>query len=63
METAGVEPAPSSVQARRSARRASSPGWMRTGGVEPPQREAAGLQPVELTGAQRPREFGVADRI
>ena len=31
---------------------------MRTGGVEPPQREAAGLQPVELAGAQRPRELG-----
>jgi hypothetical protein len=28
---------------------------MRTGGVEPPQREAAGLQPVELSDAQRPR--------
>ena len=33
METAGVEPAPSSVQARRSARRASSPGC-RCGRVE-----------------------------
>jgi hypothetical protein len=29
---------------------------MRTGGVEPPQREAAGLQPVELSRAQRPRD-------
>jgi hypothetical protein len=27
---------------------------VRTGGVEPPQRAAAGLQPAELTGAQRP---------
>jgi hypothetical protein len=34
---------------------------MRTGGVEPPQREAAGLQPVELAGAQRP-QVGVAER-
>ena len=31
---------------------------MRTGGVEPPQREAAGLQPVELAGAQRPHGIG-----
>src|SRR5689334_16925395 len=31
---------------------------MRTGGVEPPQREATGLQPAELAGAQRPREVG-----
>jgi hypothetical protein len=29
---------------------------VRTGGIEPPQREAAGLQPVELTSARRPRE-------
>jgi hypothetical protein len=35
---------------------------VRTGGVEPPQPEAAGLQPVELTGAQRPRARA-ADRI
>jgi hypothetical protein len=35
---------------------------MRTGGVEPPQHEAAGLQPVELAVAQRPRG-GVAERI
>jgi hypothetical protein len=28
----------------------------RTGGVEPPQREATGLQPAELAGAQRPQE-------
>lgn len=33
---------------------------VRTGGVEPPQREAAGLQPVELTDAQRPQ--GVTGR-
>src|SRR5262245_40162917 len=29
---------------------------MRTGGVEPPQPEATGLQPAELADAQRPRE-------
>jgi hypothetical protein len=34
---------------------------MRTGGVEPPQHEAAGLQPVELADAQRPR-VGVTER-
>jgi hypothetical protein len=34
---------------------------VRTGGVEPPQREAAGLQPVELADAQRP-QVGVAGR-
>ena len=34
---------------------------MRTGGVEPPQREAAGLQPVELADAQRPH--GVTGRV
>ena len=34
---------------------------MRTGGVEPPQHEATGLQPAELTDAQRPQR-GVADR-
>jgi hypothetical protein len=63
METVGVEPTTSSLQARRSATRASSPGRaVRTGGVEPPQREAAGLQPVELAGAQRPHEHGVAGR-
>ena len=34
---------------------------VRTGGVEPPQHEATGLQPAELTDAQRPQS-GVADR-
>ena len=34
---------------------------VRTGGVEPPQHEAAGLQPVELTDALRP-QGGVTDR-
>jgi hypothetical protein len=37
-------------------------GEVRTGGVEPPQHEAAGLQPAELTGAQRPRGTRVAGR-
>jgi hypothetical protein len=46
----------SSVQTRCSATRASSP--MRTGGVEPPQRAAPGLQPEELASAQRPRVEG-----
>jgi hypothetical protein len=36
-------------------------GEVRTGGVEPPQQEATGLQPGELTDAQRP-QGGVADR-
>src|SRR5689334_24778304 len=31
---------------------------VRTGGVEPPQRAATGLQPAELADAQRPRERG-----
>ena len=49
----------SSLQARCSTTRASSP-WlwtyvMRTDGVEPPQREAPRLQRGELTLAQRPR--------
>jgi uncharacterized protein (DUF2237 family) len=55
METAGIEPASCSVQ--------TSGGTMprprrkvRTGGVEPPQRVATGLQPAELAGAQRPQE-------
>jgi hypothetical protein len=62
METVGVEPTTSSLQARRSATRASSPSdSMRTDGVEPPQREAPGLQPGELTHAQRP-QVGVAER-
>jgi hypothetical protein len=36
---------------------------VRTGGVEPPQREAAGLQPAELAVAQRPHELRVAGRV
>jgi hypothetical protein len=35
---------------------------VRTGGVEPPQHEATGLQPAELTVAQRPHELRVAGR-
>jgi hypothetical protein len=31
---------------------------VRTGGVEPPQHEATGLQPAELADAQRPQERG-----
>src|SRR5947207_2018597 len=30
---------------------------VRTGGVEPPQHEATGLQPAELADAQRPHEL------
>ena len=36
---------------------------MRTGGVEPPQPGATGLQPAELTHAQRPQDIGATDRI
>src|SRR3954447_8884294 len=54
METVGVEPTPPSVRARRSSGLSYVPGGVRAGGVEPPQRGAAGLRPVELTGAQRP---------
>ena len=35
---------------------------VRTGGVEPPQHEATGLQPAELADAQRPHELRVAGR-
>ena len=35
---------------------------MRTGGVEPPQREATGLRPAELAGARRPHDVRVAGR-
>ena len=58
METAGVEPASSSLQARRSATRASSP-RVRCGRVESNHHSAGtGLQPGELTCAQRPHEKG-----
>jgi hypothetical protein len=59
VETVGVEPTTFSLQARRSATRASSP-EVRTDGVEPPQPEAPGLQPGELTRAQRPHMRRVA---
>ena len=35
---------------------------VRTGGVEPPQHEATGLQPAELASAQRPQGIEAADR-
>ena len=38
------------------------PGKVRTGGVEPPQREATGLRPAELAGARRPHDVRVAGR-
>jgi hypothetical protein len=56
MEMVGIEPTVASVQAKRPA--TGIPGEMRTGGVEPPQREATALQAAELTGAQRSRERG-----
>ena len=62
METAGVEPTSCSLQARGPFRGTSPRDEVRTGGVEPPQPEAAGLQPAELARAQRPRR-GVTDRI
>jgi hypothetical protein len=53
VETAGVEPA--SPRCKRGALPDElHPRVMRTGGVEPPQREAAALQAAELTNAQRP---------
>ena len=55
METVGLEPTSTSLQARRSSRLSYVPESVRTGGVEPPQREATGLQPAELPNAQRPR--------
>jgi hypothetical protein len=66
VETVGVEPTSSSLQARRSSKLSYIP-WMledevRTGGVEPPQHEATGLQPAELADAQRPHELRVAGR-
>ena len=56
METVGVEPTSASLQARCSIRLSYIPEGVRTGGVEPPQREAPRLQRGELTHAQRPRE-------
>ena len=58
METVGVEPTSSSLQARRSATRATSPGdadgWSRI----PLRARYTRLQPAELTSAQRPRVEG-----
>jgi hypothetical protein len=45
VETAGIEPTPALVQTRRPATGIPE---MRTGGVEPPQQEAAALQAAEL---------------
>ena len=57
----GVEPDP--PRCKRGALPVElHPRVMRTGGVEPPQREASALQAAELADAQRPRE-GVAGRI
>lgn len=53
----GIEPTTASVQAKRPA--TGIPGaMMRTGGVEPPQPEAAALQAAELAGAQRSHVLG-----
>ena len=62
VETAGIEPA--SARCKRGALAVElRPREVRTSGVEPLQREAAGLQPVGLADAQRPRrKRGVTDR-
>ena len=56
METVGVEPTP--PRCKRGALPIELHPQVRTGGVEPPQCETTGLQPVELTHAQRPRVKG-----
>ena len=56
METVGVEPTP--PRCKRGALPPELHPQVRTGGVEPPQCETSGLQPVELTHAQRPRVKG-----
>ena len=61
METAGVEPAPPRCK-RGALPPELHPREMRTGGVEPPQREAHRVTARELADAQRPRG-GVAGRI
>jgi hypothetical protein len=53
VETVGVEPTPPRCK-RGALPPELHPQAIRTGGVEPPQPEAPGLQPGELTGAQRP---------
>jgi hypothetical protein len=54
VETVGVEPTSASLQARCSARLSYIP-EVRTGGVEPPQREASRLQRDELAGCSSVR--------
>ena len=56
METVGVEPTP--PRCKRGTLPIELHPQVRTGGVEPPQPEATGLQPAELTVAQRPRVKG-----
>jgi hypothetical protein len=55
VETAGIEPASCSVQAR-GAHPGRIPHEVRTGGVEPPQPEATRLQRAGLTCARHPHE-------
>ena len=62
METAGVEPAPPRCKRGAHPHELHPQERVRTGGVEPPQPEATGLQPAELTSAQRPRGRA-ADRV
>jgi hypothetical protein len=57
VETVGVEPTSASLQARCSLLLSYIP-KVRTGGVEPPQREATGLQPAELAHALSVRRQG-----
>jgi hypothetical protein len=56
VETAGVEPL--LLGASEALCHQSFIPKVRTGGVEPPQHEAAGLQPAELADARRPRFWG-----
>jgi hypothetical protein len=56
METAGVEP--TAPRCKRGALPIELHPQVRTGGVEPPQPWATGLQPAELTSAQRPQDRG-----
>ena len=56
----GLEPTSASLQARCSSESSSVPREqnLRTGGVEPPQREATGLQPAELASLSVRRKLG-----
>jgi hypothetical protein len=54
VETVGVEPTP--PRCKRGALPPELHPQVRTDGVEPPQPKAPGLQPGELTCAQRPRK-------